>query len=194
MIEIPGLVLLARDEPETEDTRLAIELSRPLIERAQWLWGYRWEDRPTDWTAWNAVALRGPFGHWTTIDFQTWSGFGDEPAPRLTRLLRCRPALDTIDPLDVDLFNPPILIGAHRLMTRPPIERGRRFDGRIDRAFRFYRSLEQHGLLHDPSIHTKRGLKEALAVRGLQITPQWSIDLIRYSDRDVPALSSTVDL
>ena len=194
MIEIPELALLAREEPETEDTRLALELSRPLIERAQWLWGYRWEDRPTDWSAWNAVALRGPFGRWTVLDFQTWSGLGEEPAPRLTRLLRCRPALDTIDPIDVDPFNPPLLIGAHRLMTRPALERGQKYDGRVDRAFRFYRSLERYGLLHDPSIHTKRGLEKALAERGLRIGQQWAVEPIRHADRGEPVRSTTVDL
>jgi hypothetical protein len=183
MLELPSLLILGRREPTTEDTRTIRSLLKEKIDRAEWLWRFRWEERASDWEGWNAVALHGTFGAWPMIDFQTWRGLGVVPVPELSRVLRYVPQADVIDPIDVDGYDPPVLIGAHRLLDGAKKISKKPYDGTSDRAFRFHQMLERQGVLSDPRIHSKRGFQRVLNEQGLTVNlDRWTI--VRTSDAD----------
>ena len=188
MVELASLILIGRQEPTTEDNRSIRMFMKERLDRAEWLWRYRWAERPADWDSWNVVALHGAFGAWSMIDFQTWKDLGRVPVPELVRVLRYVPAADMIDPIDVDPYDPPVLIGAHRLLAPPPKSvKGSRYKGtRSDQAYHFNQMLERHGLLADPRIHSKRGFRRALEEQRLAVSPdpdRW--DLVEISDSAV---------
>jgi hypothetical protein len=189
MMELPSLLLIGRREPTTEDTRTIRSILKDRVDRAEWLWRFRWSERPADWDAWNVMALHGTFGSWSMIDFQVWRDLGATPAPELTRVLRYVPFADVIDPIDVDPYDPPLLIGAYRLLGDVPITaptKKKPYDGRSDRGFQFHRTLEQNGILSDPRIHTKRGFARVLAEQGFVVNPdRWTLTRVPDADRAV---------
>lgn len=123
------------------------------------------------WNDWTVAVLQG----WRprVVLFQHWEGFGTEAFPRFKKQIRYVPGIDLVEIEQGRLTDPSILHRSWDLIGSDGVPEDRRNRGTRSSWLSSYRSfgaaLERTGLCDHPRAQTMHGLKQMLALRGMDL-------------------------
>lgn len=156
MILSVDAIHVGRDEIETDDNRLWIEVERdfaPLVERVLL---QREPGARRAYENWNVFGLMGPVGRWRSFEWQTWEGLGRLTAPVLRTVIRYDRSSGEVELVRLSGPDVPVMHGSSRLLGPLPSDASAVSLAVRQRLLWVERRIEERSLLGHPWANTRR--------------------------------------